>query len=123
MINFLFCTVLPPGASKVDQTHKSYDFLDLTQFFQIWLHHSVLIGINDVRNYVLNNFEIRDQLSRTHSFHSKSLWSWQNSAISQKKISFWSTLQAPSKKTVHLQELVIIFKVVLINIIDIIQFD
>ena len=26
MINFLFCTVLPPGASKVDQTHKFDDF-------------------------------------------------------------------------------------------------
>ena len=26
MINFLFCTVLPPGASKVDQTHKFEDF-------------------------------------------------------------------------------------------------
>ena len=29
MINFLFCTVFPPGASKVDQTHKFYDLLDL----------------------------------------------------------------------------------------------
>ena len=27
MKNFLFCTVLPPGASKVDQTHKFDDFL------------------------------------------------------------------------------------------------
>ena len=26
MINFLFCTVLPPGASKVDHTHKFDDF-------------------------------------------------------------------------------------------------
>ena len=35
MINFLLCTVLPPGASEVDQTHKFDDFLDLTQSFQI----------------------------------------------------------------------------------------
>ena len=30
MINFLFCIVLPAGASKVDQTHKLDNFLDLT---------------------------------------------------------------------------------------------
>ena len=53
MINFLFCTVLSPGASKVDQTHKFNDFLDLTQFFQLW-PDSVLIEINDVRNDVIN---------------------------------------------------------------------
>ena len=27
------CTVLPPVASEVDQTHKFYDLLDPTQFF------------------------------------------------------------------------------------------
>ena len=38
MMNFLFCTVLPPAASKVDQTHKFDDFfkscidsLDITE--------------------------------------------------------------------------------------------
>ena len=32
MINFLFCTLMikSTGASKVDQTHKFEDFLDLT---------------------------------------------------------------------------------------------
>ena len=30
MMNFLFCTVLPPGASEVHQTHKFDHFLDLT---------------------------------------------------------------------------------------------
>ena len=30
MKNFLFCTVLLPGASKVDQTRKFDDFLNLT---------------------------------------------------------------------------------------------
>ena len=39
------------------------------------------------------------------------------------KIVFWSTLAAPSEKTIHIQELVVIFKVVLNNIIDIIYFD
>ena len=29
MINFLFCTVLPPGTSKIDLTHKVDDFLNL----------------------------------------------------------------------------------------------
>ena len=35
VINFLFCTVLPPGASKVDWTQKFDDVLNLTQFFHI----------------------------------------------------------------------------------------
>ena len=53
MINFLFCTVLPPGASKVDQTHKFDDFLDFTQYLQI-RQDSVLIKIEVVRtiNYL-----------------------------------------------------------------------
>ena len=97
----LFCTVLPPGASKVDQTHTFDDFLNLIQLFSI-TPYSVLVEINVVRNYVINNFKLHDKLSRMHSFHSKSLWSWQNSAISQEKIVFWSTLEAPSEKTVHL---------------------
>ena len=33
MINFIFCTVLPPGDSEVDQTNKFDDFLDFPQFF------------------------------------------------------------------------------------------
>ena len=39
------------------------------------------------------------------------------------KIVFWSTLAAPSEKTVRLQKLVIIFKVVINNIVDIIDFE
>ena len=35
MINFLFCTVLPTGASKVDQPDKFDDFLNLIQLFPI----------------------------------------------------------------------------------------
>jgi len=35
MKNFLLCTVLPPGASKVDQTRKFDDFLNLTQLFSM----------------------------------------------------------------------------------------
>ena len=54
MIKFLFCTVLHPGASNVDQTNKFDDFLDLTQFFQIWP-----CQLNDVNN-VVYNFEYRD---------------------------------------------------------------
>ena len=38
------------------------------------------------------------------------------------KIVFWSTLDAPSEKTVQLQELAMIVKVVVNNIVDI-QFD
>ena len=56
MINFLLRTVLPPGASEVDQTHKFDDYLDFTQCFQI-SPESVLIGMNDVDNVIINNFE------------------------------------------------------------------
>ena len=48
MMNFLFCTVLPPGASKVDQTHKFDNFLDLTVHSN--LPDSVLSEMNDVNN-------------------------------------------------------------------------
>ena len=65
MINFLFWTVLPPEASKVDQTHKFYDFFDLTQFFQI-RQKSVLVEMNNVDNVIYNNFEYHDQPFRLH---------------------------------------------------------
>ena len=72
MINFLFSTVLPPGASKVDQTHKFNDFLNLTQLFQIW-SDSVLIKMNDVRYDNINNFEYHNQLPKMHRFPTRSL--------------------------------------------------
>ena len=72
MINFLFCTVLPPGASNVNQTHKFDDYSNLIQLF-LMTSYSVLIEIEVVRNYVINNFKFHDELSRIHSFHSKSL--------------------------------------------------
>ena len=56
MINFLFCFVLSPGASKFDQTDKFDDFLDLTRFFHIW-PGSVLIEMDDANNVIYNNFE------------------------------------------------------------------
>ena len=49
MINLLFFMVHPTGASKVDQTHKLDDFLDLIQFCQI-SPDSVLIGMKIVKN-------------------------------------------------------------------------
>ena len=55
MINILSCTVFPPGATEVDQTHKFDDFLDLTQFFQIW-PDNILIEMNDVNRVIYNNF-------------------------------------------------------------------
>ena len=102
MINFLFFTVLLPEASKFDQTHNFDDFLNRTQFFHIW-PDSVMIEMKYVRNYVINIFKLNDQLSRIHSFHYKSFWIEQNSAISQ--------------------EFVMMFKVVVNNIVDIIHFD
>ena len=61
MINFLFCTVLPPGASKAYQTHKFYDFENLIQLF-LMTPYSVLIDIKVVRNDILNNLYLHDKL-------------------------------------------------------------
>ena len=69
MKNFIFCAVLPTGASKVVQTHKFDNFLDLIQF----LPDSVLIEIKVISNDNMNNFKIGNKLSRIHSFHSKRL--------------------------------------------------
>ena len=51
--------VLPPGASKVYQTHKFDDFKNLIQLF-LMTPYSVLIEIEVVRNYVINNFGLHD---------------------------------------------------------------
>ena len=59
MINFLFCTIFPMGASKVDPTHKFDDLKNLIVIFNDTLltPYSVLIEIEVVRNYVINNFD------------------------------------------------------------------
>ena len=49
--NFLFCTVLPPGAYKVDQTRKYDVFLNLTQLFSM-TPYIVLVGMNNVKNVI-----------------------------------------------------------------------
>ena len=60
-MNFLFCTVLPIGASKVYQTHKFEDFKNLIQLF-LMTPYNVLIEIEVVRNYILNNLYLVDKL-------------------------------------------------------------
>ena len=75
MINFLFCTVLRPGASKVNLTYKFDVFLDLTQFFQI-CPDSFLFEMNDVNNVIWNNVEYHYQLPKVHRFLSRSFSSW-----------------------------------------------
>ena len=72
MINFLFCTVLPPGASKVDQTHKFDYLLNLTQLFPM-TPYSVLVEINYVNNVIYNKFVFHDQLPKMHRFLTRSL--------------------------------------------------
>ena len=60
MIKFLFRTVLPLGASKVNQTHIYDDFLNhLIQLFPM-TPYSILVQIKVVRNYVQNNFKHHD---------------------------------------------------------------
>ena len=72
MMKFLICTVLPPGASKVDQTPKFYDFYNLIQVFPK-TRHSVLVEIKVVRNSILNNFEYHNQPLKMHRFLTRSL--------------------------------------------------
>ena len=59
MMNFLFCTVLPPESSNVDQTHIFDDFVNLIQLFPM-TPYSVLVKMNDVTNVICNNFENHD---------------------------------------------------------------
>ena len=63
MINSIFCTVLPMGASKVVQTHKFDDFLDHTQFF-LDLTGQLIDKKKVFRNDAMNNFEICNKLSK-----------------------------------------------------------
>ena len=72
MINFLFCTVLPPRAFKFYRTHKFDDFLNLIQLFPI-TPYSVLFEKNDVNNVIYNIFEEHDQLPKMHRFLFRSL--------------------------------------------------
>ena len=55
-MNILFYTVLPPGASKFDQTYKFDDFLNLIPLIPM-TSYSVLVEMNDVNNVLYNNFE------------------------------------------------------------------
>ena len=70
----------PSGSLQSLPHSQIWWFLNLIQWFPI-ARYTVLVEIEVVRNYVINNFKGRDQHSRIHSFHSKSLYSLQNSAI------------------------------------------
>ena len=59
MINFLFCTVLLPGACTIYQNHKFDDILNLMQFFPM-TPYSVLVEMNYVNNVIHNNFKYHD---------------------------------------------------------------
>ena len=72
MKNFLFCTVLPSGASKVDLTRKFGDFSNLTQLFSM-TPYSVLVRMIDVDNVNYNNCVSHDQLLKMHRFLTRSL--------------------------------------------------
>ena len=64
----------PSGSLQSWPDFKILWYLDLAKCFQIWLD-SVLIEMNDVRNYDVNNFKHHDQLPKVHRFYSMSLWS------------------------------------------------
>ena len=73
MINFTFCTVLLTGTSKVVQTQKFDDQDSRSSAIYLNLTRQCFNRNKSVRNDVMNNFKIRNKLSRIHSFHSKSL--------------------------------------------------
>ena len=58
MINFIFCTVLLPGASKVDETHKFDDFLNLIVISNDWGIYwlSVAAIMNSIQAGEIANF-------------------------------------------------------------------
>ena len=55
MINFLFCTVLPPGTLKVDKTHNFYDFLMSVASMAHMVVCSATIDLLNVRSRVLES--------------------------------------------------------------------
>ena len=83
--------------------------------------YSVLIEIKLVRNYVISNFKLYDQLFKYTVFTPRVLKLAKLSHFAE-KIGFWSTLDVPIEKTVHLQEWVMIVKNVVNTIVDIIHF-
>jgi len=88
MKSFLFRTVLPPGASKVDQTCKFDDFLNLTQLFSM-TPNSVLVVMNDVNNVIYNNFVAHDQFKEKYTGFSLGAYKVdQNTIFSTKWLNF-----------------------------------
>ena len=57
MINLQECTVLPPGVATIFLIRN----IQRLQLFPM-TPYIVLVGIKVVRNYVINNFELHDQL-------------------------------------------------------------
>ena len=80
-LTFQDASFSPHESAKFSRFEKFKD----NSYFKWHCLYTVLIKIKVVRNSVINKFELHDQLSRVHRFLSKRLWSWQNSAISQKK--------------------------------------
>ena len=68
MINLPGCIVLSPGVAKIFQIRK----IQRLQLFPM-TPYIVLIEIKVVRNYLINNFKLHDQVTMIQSFHSKSL--------------------------------------------------
>ena len=95
MVNLPGCIVLPPGVAKIFQVRK----------IQRYNKFDTVISEVDIQ---LSLHELLKMAKFSHF---------------AEKIVFWSTLEAPREKMVHLRELVISFKVVVNNIVDIINFD
>ena len=117
MKNFILCTVLPLEASEVNQIRKFYDFLDLTQFFQIWPDR-VLIEMNDVYNFIYNNFKEKWPTPENAPFSLQEPLKLTKKGFFLQNGWILSTSEALGLKTVYPREFITNFKVVLNVIFD-----
>ena len=77
-----------------------------------------------VRNDVMNIFELNDQFFKIYTvFTPRASEVGKIQPFCRKKIGFWSNLEAPREKTLHFRELVMVFKVLVNNIVNIINLD
>ena len=66
-----------------------------------------MIQIKFVRNEILNNIHLPPGVAKIFKIQKIQIFYKSDTDISDSIIVFWSTLEAPSKKTVHFQELLI----------------
>ena len=121
MTNLSGCIVLPPGVVKISRFEKVQIF-DKSDTDISNLIIECFDRIKSCQKQRMNNFKfLLNPLGYTDFIQRASEVCKIQSFC--RKNCFWSTLAAPREKTVHPRELVILFKDVGNNIVDIIHFD